>query len=160
MSDSFFAMQNALRSTGLYSVESGSRLFAELMAYDAGFDLLRRNLQTLLTELFASTADSFGLLRKEQLYQVNFSGCDNSLRREMLCALGAVDTHCLSLWDLENALCANGIVAQIVPQDDSQTVAVLVSQVRGMADSEEVARRIERILPAHLLCTVSFVHQI
>ena len=50
MSISFTAMQNALLANGMYEITEDTRLYAELKAYDAGFQTLHDQLDELLQE--------------------------------------------------------------------------------------------------------------
>ena len=68
MSISFTAMQNALLANGMYEITEDTRLYAELKAYDAGFQTLHDQLDELLQEALIPTAVSYGLEEKENCY--------------------------------------------------------------------------------------------
>ena len=64
MSISFTAMQNALLANGMYEITEDTRLYAELKAYDAGFQTLHDQLDELLQEtviVFSAMTTSFTL---------------------------------------------------------------------------------------------------
>ena len=65
MSISFTAMQNALLANGMYEITEDTRLYAELKAYDAGFQTLHDQLDELLQEALIPTAVSYGLEEKD-----------------------------------------------------------------------------------------------
>ena len=51
-------MQNALLANGMYEITEDTRLYAELKAYDAGFQTLHDQLDELLQEALIPTAVS------------------------------------------------------------------------------------------------------
>ena len=57
-------MQNALLANGMYEITEDTRLYAELKAYDAGFQTLHDQLDELLQEALIPTAVSYGLEEK------------------------------------------------------------------------------------------------
>lgn len=57
-------MQNALLANGMYEITEDTRLYAELKAYDAGFQTLHDQLDELLQEALIPTAVSYGLEKK------------------------------------------------------------------------------------------------
>lgn len=68
----FEIMKKRLEDTGLYDIEPGGIVYAELKAYAAGLDLLFDEAEELIRECFIPTAESYGLeLREELLQRVN-----------------------------------------------------------------------------------------
>ena len=90
MSISFTAMQNALLANGMYEITEDTRLYAELKAYDAGFQTLHDQLDELLQEALIPTAVSYGLEEKELLFGLHLSSCTEEERRKLLCMRGDV----------------------------------------------------------------------
>ena len=52
----FQIMRNILSSTGIYDVSQGSELYAEIMAYSEGLDMLFDEVNEMLRECFVNTA--------------------------------------------------------------------------------------------------------
>ncbi|MCD8025632.1 MAG: hypothetical protein LUF33_01500 [Clostridiales bacterium] len=65
--DSFTSMKSKLLPLGLYTIEDGSNLYAELKAYAAGLDSVFENLDTMLREYFIDTAQTYGITEREKL---------------------------------------------------------------------------------------------
>ena len=74
-------MQNALLANGMYEITEDTRLYAELKAYDAGFQTLHDQLDELLQEALIPTAVSYGLEEKELLFGLHLSSCTEEERR-------------------------------------------------------------------------------
>ena len=109
MSISFTAMQNALLANGMYEITEDTRLYAELKAYDAGFQTLHDQLDELLQEALIPTAVSYGLEEKELLFGLHLSSCTEEERRKLLCMRGAVNVNSFSKADFLNILQSGGI---------------------------------------------------
>lgn len=61
----FQIMRDILSSTGIYDVSQGSDLYAEIMAYSEGLNMLFDEVNEMLRECFVSTAESYGLTYRE-----------------------------------------------------------------------------------------------
>ena len=61
----FQIMRNILSSTGIYDVSQGSELYAEIMAYSEGLDMLFDEVNEMLRECFVNTAENYGLTYRE-----------------------------------------------------------------------------------------------
>ena len=59
-------MRDILNETGLYNIEEGSLIYAELQAYSAGLELIFSQLRFIEQEAFVSTAKTTGLLIYEK----------------------------------------------------------------------------------------------
>lgn len=84
----FDVMSERLSSTGIYKPEEGTVIYAELMAYAEGLDLVFGRLEELLRECFVSTACTYGLTNREELIKcLYFDQTLEGRRRRLLCAL-------------------------------------------------------------------------
>ena len=63
----FESLQEKLSATGLYDISQGTLIYAELMAYAEGLQIVYDILEELLRECFVPTAESYGLLRRGKL---------------------------------------------------------------------------------------------
>lgn len=61
----FQIMSNILSATGIYDISLGEPVYAEIMAYAEGLDMLFGEVEELLRECFVSTAESYGLTYRE-----------------------------------------------------------------------------------------------
>ena len=78
------ALRDALRPLGIYKLEKGTLVYAELAAYAAGLDLLEDGLDELEREAFLPTAQGEGISRREEIYGKPKTLLPLRERREML----------------------------------------------------------------------------
>ena len=109
----FDTMSRILTDTGLYSAEQGSVIYAELMAYAEGLDIYFGEAEELLRECFVSTAESYGLSLREQLFhRINF-GITTEARRSRLLAALSVGQHDFNAEGMQKICDAFGIEGSI-----------------------------------------------
>ena len=102
------ALRDALRLLGIYKLEKGTLVYAELAAYAAGLDLLENGLDELEREAFLPTAQGEGISRREEIYGKPKTLLPLRERREMLLYRGAINNRNNTREDLERALVACG----------------------------------------------------
>ena len=107
------ALRDALRPLGIYKLEKGTLVYAELAAYAAGLDLLEDGLDELEREAFLPTAQGEGISRREEIYGKPKTLLPLRERREMLLYRGAINNRNNTREDLERALVACGLRAQV-----------------------------------------------
>ncbi len=90
----FDIMKSALEKTGLYSVEEGGAVYAELMAYAEGLDMYFGALKELLRECFVGTAQGYGLALREKIF--NRINLDTSLQGRRNALIKALSVN---VWD-------------------------------------------------------------
>ena len=78
------ALRDALRPLGIYKLEKGTLVYAELAAYAAGLDLLEDGLDELEREAFLPTAQGGRNLKREEIYGKPKTLLPLRERREML----------------------------------------------------------------------------
>ena len=83
------ALRDALRPLGIYKLEKGTLVYAELAAYAAGLDLLEDGLDELEREAFLPTAQGEGISRREEIYGKPKTLLPLRERREMLLYRGS-----------------------------------------------------------------------
>ena len=152
-------MYNALLATGIYKITEGTRLYAELKAYDAGFQMLHDQLDELLQEALIPTAVSYGLEEKELLFGLNFSSCTEEERRKLLCIRGAVDVNSFSKAAFLNILKSGGIEAEVTESPSTQQIGVQVLSVKGSQTQQDTQKAVSDYIPAHAECTVTFASE-
>ena len=62
------ALRDALRPLGIYRLDEGSLVYAELAAYAAGLDLLEEGLDELEREAFIQNRPGEGVSKREKIY--------------------------------------------------------------------------------------------
>ena len=89
----FQKMSDILSSTGLYDVSQGNIVYAELQAYAEGLDMAFDELEEMLRECFAETAESYGLtLRENWLKRYNPDRTIETRRNAIMSALSVSQT--------------------------------------------------------------------
>lgn len=156
MSISFTAMQNALLATGIYEITEGTRLYAELKAYDAGLQMLHDKLDELLQEALIPTAVSYGLEERELLFGLNLSSCTEEGRRKLLCMRGAIDVSFFNKKAFLNILESAGIEAEVTESPSTQHIDIQVLSVTGNQTQKDTQKAIIDYLPAHADSTITF----
>ena len=156
MSISFTAMYNALLANGIYKITEGTRLYAELKAYDAGLQMLHDQLDELLQEALIPTAGCYGLEEKELLFGLNLSSCTEEERRKLLCMRGAIDVNSFSKAAFLNILKSGEIDAEVTESPSTQQIGVQVLSVKGGQTQQDMQKAVSDYIPAHAECTVTF----
>lgn len=154
----FTAMEKSLSATGLYTITEGTRLYAELKAYDAGLQILRDRLEDLKQESFISTADTYGLSKKEALFCLENSACTLEERKEMLLLRGSIHVNCINADALKKAMLSSGVEVEITESTSTQSIAFRVVNVKGNQTEANITSAITSFLPAHLDCTITFAN--
>ena len=89
----FQKMREILSATGLYDISQGNIIYAELKAYAEGLDMAFEELDEMLRECFAETAESYGLtLRENWLKRYNPDRTLESRRNAIMKALSVCQT--------------------------------------------------------------------
>ena len=82
--DSYTSMKTKLNATGFYTVQEGTALNRELIAYSQGLSLLFDELKEMLRELFIHTAQTYGIENRERFVGKTHDEYTLEKRREML----------------------------------------------------------------------------
>lgn len=90
-----------LSPLGIYRLKEGDKVMAELSAYAAGLSLLETRLTELEREAFLLTAESWGLARREQLFDGTGNAVSVEERRERLIQKFS---HVRGAWERESVL--------------------------------------------------------
>ena len=131
------ALRDALRPLGIYKLEKGTLVYAELAAYAAGLDLLEDGLDELEREAFLPTAQGEGISRREEIY-----GKPKTL---------------LPLRDLERARVACGLRAQVKENLDGASIYInCFDFLEDFQGQEEIKAAAKEFLPCHLEAEFDF----
>ena len=147
-----------LEPLGLYAFEEGGLSAAEADALGEALDEIQENLDATEREATVATAEDAGLAGYEAL--LPFRPVSDSLegRRQAVAALLRIDGCSFTLAALQETLLGCGIPATVTETEEQFVVEVRFPEHRGIPEGfEEIARRIEQILPCHL--EVRYVYQ-
>lgn len=150
-------LRDALRPLGIYRLEEGTLVYAELAAYAAGLDLLEEGLDQLEREAFLSTAQGEGILKREEIYGKPKTLLPLQERREMLLYRGAVNNRNNTKADLERALVACGLRATVKENLDGGTIYInCFDFLENFQGQEEIKEAAKEFLPCHLEAVFDF----
>ncbi len=152
MTNSLTDMIRLLRPLGLYSLEGGTLVDAELAAYGAGFALVEAQLGALERECFLQTAEDYGLSLREAAMQL-FLRPQNTVekRRELLLYRLAVAPNDYNFAGMTGSVRAAGLNAQIVEDIANERIRIVEDGYIGnFEDMDAVKEEVRRMLPAHL----------
>lgn len=151
------ALRDALRPLGIYKLEKGTLVYAELAAYAAGLDLLEDGLDELEREAFLPTAQGEGISRREEIYGKPKTLLPLRERREMLLYRGAINNRNNTREDLERALVACGLRAQVKENLDGASIYInCFDFLEDFQGQEEIKAAAKEFLPCHLEAEFDF----
>lgn len=151
MSDCVGRMRELMRSTGLYSLDSGGLVEAELLSYATVFQQFEQQLQTTAGEAIPITANAEGLAVWEQLLGQERSDEPVSKRREMIIYALSTQPNDFNMSGMVRALRSLGIETVITENRPEESLTVKVTGFSGAVhDYDKLKLDVRAILPAHL----------
>lgn len=155
--DALTSIKNKLSNLGLYSLNSGDTVTAEIYAYAEGLDILYSLLSELEKECFVSTAESYGLTNRENIFKYSRGALNTDARRKMLISALSISNNSFNKAGIENALLLTGIVATITESPSTNSVTVNCSQIiDDTITQSQIESNVRRFIPPHLSYTVNF----
>lgn len=148
----FSSMYTALSELKFYKLSEESLVYKELMAYDAGFSLIKAFLLDTLTDAFITTCSPERLKEWENLLNIPFaSSVPIETRREIVLYKLAVAPNDFSLSGMINSIRSTGVEAEITENPLFSKLTVKIARIFGQSDNLDIIKRqIYDILPAHL----------
>ena len=141
------SMLEKLLSLGLYDLDEGSNVFAELSAYAEALQRHKDNTNEVLRECFISSSESFGLDDRESLIGfTSGSDFDTADRREMLILRKSIN---------ENDFTVSGFTKML----RSFGVASYQLTINGIFTNDKKAwieSQIMKIIPVNMTAVVEF----
>lgn len=158
--DSFTSMKTKLDNTGLYTIEKGANIYAELKAYAAGLDVLFETLDKMLAELFIDTAQDYGIRCREELLGKVKSGYTLNERREMLKIYERMMGGKCTPEAFEMILRGYGLKSFEITENPTQNkIDVTVNENVPVELKALVEKRIALDFPTHLNVAVNYPEQ-
>ena len=143
----FERMRDILRKTGLYRIEEGDVVYAELMAYCEGLDMCFDELDEITSECFIETAESYGLEKREaMLRRMNF---DESLagRRSRLISALSVSRADVARRDFARICDSFNAAGRFSFSDDTMTLTFTPETEMTEAEKLLFSEQLERFIP-------------
>ncbi len=155
--DSFTSMKTKLDATGLYSIEQGTNIYAELKAYGSGLDVLFETLATMLKELFIDTAEDYGISAREKLLGKPRSEFTLEKRREMLKIYEQMMGGKCTKAAFEAILRGYGLSDfSILEAPTRYRIGITVNEQTSPELQSLISDRIAQDFPTHLIVTINF----
>ena len=156
MVDSFFTMKKHLNDTGVYDIENPS-LINELKAYAFVINELNQGINTMLSECFISSAQSYGLEFKERLIGNIREELSTQDRRKMLSLRETIDSNSFTVERIKQAIesfCLRKCILSEYPM--LCMTGIEISGNFTQAQKDWIKEQIRKIMPAHLSLSISF----
>lgn len=155
--DSFTSMKTKLDATGLYRIEQGSNIYAELKAYASGLDVLFETLEAMLKELFIDTAEDYGISAREELLGKPRSEFTLEKRREMLRIYEQMTDGKCTKSAFEAVLRGYGLSDFSITESPSHyRIGITVNEQISPELQTLISDRIAQDFPTHLNVTLKF----
>lgn len=144
-------------SMGVYRITEGSNIGNELRAYSAGLDILADALEELQRECFITTAESYGIRRRELMFGAVREDLPVETRRNMLLTRYSFGSDDFTPEGINKILKLLGIEAlvQEFPSVNRVTIDVITT---GLTKGQRnwIRSQIAELFPAHLEMDVIF----
>lgn len=136
---------------GIYNITEGGNIHCELEAYAEGLDMLSNELDTLLTECFSATAESFGLEEREKLWGRVRDDLSTEKRRQMLLLRSSFSLADFTLNGAQKIVSFLGLDAQVQEYPRMQRLVIDVSK-EGFTEGQKkwIRSQLDALFPAHL----------
>ena len=151
------SLVKSLSAVGLYSLEKGTYVRSELEGYAVGLDILRTELEIILRECFFSTAESYGLERRERLWGKVRDKETAEIRRDMLTLRNSFGFDDFTPEGVKKALRFLGAEGT-VEEFPSLFRVVIDLREKNYTQGERkfILSQIKNVFPAHLEADVVF----
>ena len=151
------SIKKKLSPLGIYNLETGTNITAELSAYAYALDNHRNNMDTALRECFISTCEDYGLEIREKILGRLRADCSISQRRDMLRLRRGFGDSDFTLRGFDKFMKSLGVESySLLETPSTYSVAVTISNTFSPADAKWIENQIKLILPAHLSVVVYY----
>ena len=151
MSSCMDTMRSLLRSTGIYSLEEGGLVEAELLSYAAVLEDLECLLTDTAREAIPLTAQNSGLVAYEELLGQDPADLSVQKRRDMIVYALSMQPKDFDKQGILRALRSLGIETEILEQPLEERITVKITEFSGnIHDYDKLREDARGILPAHL----------
>lgn len=151
MMDSYNSMKTKLEQTGIYCVNEGSNISAELKAYAEGINILFNSLDKIENEYFIESAEDYGLARREEIISRVRDDLPLEQRREILMIYERSLTMGCTQKDFEELMKSYGVQnSYFIEKFSTYNLTVRINDVLSEGQKAYVEKRINLDFPSHL----------
>jgi hypothetical protein len=150
------SMRSKLKAIRIYALPGNSTVDWELQAYASGLDLAYDALEKLENESFVATACDYGLLNRENQFEISGQGTMEE-RRAVILKLGAITPNDFTIAAMERALNVAGLNSEICENFAKKKLYVnCLGELRDEATQKAALKVANIFLPAHLNAELDF----
>lgn len=154
--DSLDSMIKKLAPLKVYKLEN-SNVYDELFAYSKGIDLLFESIDLLQKEAFIQTAESFGLLQREKIFDSGHPKYTVEKRREMLLGRMSTGQEHYTLQGVKSFIKSLGVESIITEHPKWREIYVeIIDSSLGSDRRAYIEKEIKKIMPLHHIVCVAF----
>lgn len=152
----FENLKDKLLSTGIYTDKESSAALLELECYAAGFQNLGDEIESLLLESFAQTAQSEGLDEIEKMYDLGFISADPGERKKGITAVSNIASGSFTQSSIEKFLSETVGEFEIDASYADFSVSITIKN-KGLSSYfiEWIKRILPKIITAELELTIT-----
>lgn len=149
--ESINLLKSKLSPLGLYNLNQGSLVYAELASYAVAFDILYDQLEEIEKEMFVDTAESYGLFLREKAFGYKRNNISVTARREMLNYRSSITSSNFNKEKIEDALKASGINGYVIEIPNEYLMHInCLDVIDTEVSNEEIENRAKKFMPAHI----------
>lgn len=140
-----------LKPLGLYNLNQGTLIYAELASYAVALDVIYDKLEEIEKEMFVDTAESYGLTLREKAFGYKRSNVSMAVRREMLNYRSSITSNNFNKEKIKDALVASGIDGYIIEVPSEYLMHInCLNVIDTEVSNEEAESRAKKFMPAHV----------
>ncbi len=150
-------MYDVLNRTGLYSMADNSSAYGEIYAVSCEIELLMDELDEILREMFAQTAQTYGISEREAQWGRVKENLSLNQRRELILNRYKLRTDCPTPARVTQMMAALGFSGSVTENHSACRIDVSVND-NGYTDGQksEITAALKGIIPAWCSVNVTF----
>lgn len=150
-------LKSKLKPLGIYNLQSGTILNAELSAYAKGLEILEAEIEEAEQECFVSTASTYGIELRERLFGYSKALFSTKERRQSLIYRYKITSNDYTKTKIEEAAKACGIDGYIIENEGKMSFDFNCNNnFESEQQKKDAISEAQSFLPAHLNCTFDF----
>ena len=150
-------LKSKLKPLGIYNLQSGTTLNAELSAYAKGLEILEAEIEEAERECFVSTATTYGIELRERLFGYLKASLSTKDRRQRLIYRYKITSNDYTKIRIEEAAKACSIDGYIIENEGKMSFNFNCNNnFENEQQKKDAISEIQAFLPAHLNCIFDF----
>lgn len=151
------SLEKKLAPLNIYNICEGTNIFAELSAYAYAIDKHRQNTEIVLRECFISTAESYGIEMREEVFGNPREDYTLEQRRAMLTLRRGFGDSDFTLAGFDKFMVSLGVGSyNLLEMFSTYEAVVTLFNTFSNTDAEWIKNQINLFLPAHIVVYVYY----